>query len=192
MKNTLLLLCLLFVSCDLRTKETTPSSPLVEAARTQIGKTILYDPDYVKLAYPNGDIPLSKGVCTDVIIRALRVSKKIDLQKVIHEDMLKYFSKYPKYWGLKKTDKNIDHRRVLNIQTYFKRKGYVLKVTQNAKDYKAGDIVTCTVSGLPHIMIVSSKQNHKGIPYVIHNIGMGTRENNSLFSYKLTGHYRLK
>jgi hypothetical protein len=168
----------------------TSAPPLVVSAREQIGKTLIYDSKYVKLSYPNGDIPILRGVCTDVIIRALRKSKKIDLQKEIHEDMLRSFRYYPKIWGAKSTDKNIDHRRVPNIQTYFKRHGYSLPVTKNPKDYKAGDIVTCKVQGRPHIMIVSSKQTKKGVPYVIHNIGWGTKENNNLFTYPLDGHYR--
>ena len=170
----------------------TPAPALVRSAREQIGKTLIYDSKYVKLSYPNGDVPIVRGVCTDVVIRALRDSKKIDLQKEIHEDMLRFFSSYPKIWRAKTTDKNIDHRRVPNIKTYFKRKGYALAVTKNPKEYRAGDIVTCKVQGRPHIMIVSSKQTKDGIPYVIHNIGWGTREDNSLFKYPLDGHYRVK
>ena len=171
----------------------TPAPPLVISARTQIGKTLIYDPDYVKLSYPNGDIPLKRGVCTDVVIRALRDAKKIDLQKEVHEDMLKAFSSYPKNWGAKGTDKNIDHRRVPNLKTYFKRKGYALPITKNPKDYRAGDIVTCKVNGLAHIMLVSSRQNFDdATPYVIHNFGFGTLENNQLFSFPIDGHYRIK
>ena len=170
----------------------TPAPALVRSAREQIGKTLIYDSKYVKLSYPNGDVPIVRGVCTDVVIRALRDSKKIDLQKEIYEDMLRSFSSYPKIWRAKTTDKNIDHRRVPNIKTYFKRKGYALAVTKNPKEYRAGDIVTCKVQGRPHIMIVSSKQTKDGIPYVIHNIGWGTREDNSLFKYPLDGHYRVK
>ena len=170
----------------------TPAPALVRSARKQIGKTFIYDSKYVKLSYPNGDVPIVRGVCTDVVIRALRDSKKIDLQKEIYEDMLRSFSSYPKIWRAKTTDKNIDHRRVPNIKTYFKRKGYALAVTKNPKEYRAGDIVTCKVQGRPHIMIVSSKQTKDGIPYVIHNIGWGTREDNSLFKYPLDGHYRVK
>ena len=99
----------------------------------------MLDPKYVKLSYPNGDISLSRGVCTDVVIRALRDSLKLDLQKEIHEDMKRAFSTYPKGWGAKSTDKNIDHRHVPNLKNYFKRKGYSLAVTKDAKDYKTGD-----------------------------------------------------
>jgi len=168
-----------------------PEPTIVKSARKQIGKTLFYDSKYVGLSYPNGDIPLLRGVCTDVIIRALRDSIDLDLQKEVHEDMKKAFSTYPKIWGAKHTDKNIDHRRVPNLKNYFQRKGYALKVTKNPKDYKAGDIVTCKVQGRPHIMIVSSKETSEGIPFIIHNIGRGTQENNSLFTYTIDGHYRL-
>ena len=176
----------------LNTSKETPAPPMVKSARKQIGKTIIYDPKYRRLSYPNGDVPLDRGVCTDVVIRAMRDGMNIDLQKEVHEDMKKSFSSYPKIWGANSTDKNIDHRRVPNLKTYFKHKGYALTVTKNPKNYRAGDIVTCTVRGRPHIMIVSSKQTSAGVPFVIHNIGWGTRENHDLFTYKLDGHYRVR
>ena len=163
---------------------------VVAAARRQIGVTVGYDPAYRKIAYPGGDVPRSSGVCTDVIIRALRDARKIDLQKLVHEDMKANFSKYPRMWGLKAPDANIDHRRVPNLQCYFKRKGYALPVSKNAADYKPGDIVTVMVGGkLPHIMIVSDKKSAAGVPLALHNIGSGTQEEDVLFAYPLTGHY---
>ena len=166
---------------------------IVVAARRQIGITVGYDPAYRKIGYPGGDVPRESGVCTDVIIRALRDARKIDLQKLVHEDMKTSFSKYPQMWGLKAPDANIDHRRVPNLQCYFKRKGYALPVSKNAADYKPGDIVTVMVGGkLPHIMIVSDKKAADGTPLVIHNIGSGTKEEDCLFTYPLTGHYRMK
>lgn len=178
---------------DMSENINTPTSPIVTAARNQIGKTIMYDPSYVGLAYPGGDVPLDRGVCTDVVIRALRDSLKIDLQKLVHEDMSSAFSKYPTIWRLKKPDRNIDHRRVPNLRCYFKRKGYSLPVTEAKEDYQPGDLVTCTVpSNRPHIMIVSDKKTSDGIPLVIHNIGAGTREENRLFSFPITGHYRIE
>jgi len=166
---------------------------LVEAARWQIGKTVEYDGAYVVLSYPNGDIPIRKGVCTDVVIRALRKSKKMDLQKLVHDDMRKNFSKYPKNWGLSRTDKNIDHRRVPNLRRYFKRRGWSLPVTKKKEDYKPGDLVTCMVAkNLPHIMIVSDRKTSDGTPLVIHNIGSGVQEEALLFAFPLTGHYRIK
>ena len=171
--------------------QTSPQSNLVTASRAQIGKTTSYDPAYRKLPYPNGDVPLETGVCTDVVIRAMRSGLGLDLQKAVHEDMAANFSSYPKNWGLKAPDRNIDHRRVPNLQTYFKRRGWELALTTSPKDFQPGDIVTCTVPpNRPHIMIVSDKCLSDGTPLVIHNIGSGTKEENSLFSFKLTGHYR--
>ena len=134
-----------------------------------------------------GDVPINKGVCTDVVIRALR-HQDMDLQKLIHEDMKQNFSAYPKKWGLKSPDKNIDHRRVPNIATYFKRKGYQVKDGV----YKSGDIVTWDLgSGLVHIGIVSDKKSQSRVPLIIHNIGSGTKEENILYKFKITGHYRI-
>lgn len=167
--------------------------PLVEAARAQVGVTLSYDSAYTKLAYPNGDVPRDRGVCTDVIIRALRESKGMDLQKLVHEDMKRAFSAYPKLWRLTTTDRNIDHRRVPNLQIYFQRNQQALPPSHNPANYKPGDIVTSLVGGnLPHIMLVSDKQSAKGVPLVIHNIGRGAQEEDVLFEYPITGHYRLK
>lgn len=167
-------------------------SPIVRAARSQIGKTTIYDPAYVGLKYPGGDVPIERGVCTDVVIRALRKGASLDLQKLVHEDMKNNFSKYPKIWSLKKTDRNIDHRRVPNLSRYFERKGYSLGVSKNKEDYLAGDIVTCSVVKRPHIMIVSHNRAKDGTPLVIHNIGSGTKEENTLFAFPITGHFRIK
>ncbi|MDO5472909.1 MAG: DUF1287 domain-containing protein [Akkermansia sp.] len=165
---------------------------LPDIARRQIGVTVEYDGSYEKLSYPSGDVPIERGVCTDVVIRALR-HLGFDLQKEVHEDMKKNFSHYPKRWGLKRPDRNIDHRRVPNLQTFFKRRGRSLPVTDKAEDYKPGDLVTCLVGGnLPHIMIVSDRRNENGVPLIIHNIGCGTQEEDELFTFPLTGHYRLK
>ncbi|OYV05119.1 MAG: DUF1287 domain-containing protein [Verrucomicrobiales bacterium VVV1] len=184
----LLLACLML---PLRA-ETSPLK-LVEAARKQVGVTTMYDPAYVSLAFPNGDVPIERGVCTDVVIRAFRSGLSQDLQKLVNEDMRGNFSAYPKHWGLSKPDKNIDHRRVPNLQTYFKRKGWSLTVTKTATDYQPGDIVTCTVPpNLPHVMIVSDKKGSDQTPLVVHNIGRGAQEEECLFTYPLTGHYRVK
>lgn len=165
---------------------------LIDAARKQIGVTTSYDPAYVVLSYPGGDVPKNRGVCTDVIIRALRDGLGMDLQKSVHEDMQKNFSSYPKNWGLTKPDKNIDHRRVPNLQTYFRRHFTSLKPSQQAGSYRVGDLVTSMLPGnLPHIMIVSNKTTKEGTPLVIHNIGRGAVEEDCLFRYPITGHYRL-
>jgi uncharacterized protein YijF (DUF1287 family) len=165
--------------------------PIVTAARGQIGHTISYDPAYRSLEYPGGDVPIESGVCTDVVIRALRKSLQIDLQKLIHEDMKAHFQKYPKIWGLKSTDRNIDHRRVPNMRTYFSRSDWEIEVPSDFKDYQPGDLVTCIVPpNLPHIMIVSDKSGTDGRPLVIHNIGSGAREEDRLADFKITGLYR--
>jgi uncharacterized protein len=166
---------------------------LIKAARAQEGVTLFYDGTYKTLNYPNGDVEPLFGVCTDVIIRALRTSMNMDLQVLIHEDMRMNFQRYPKTWGLKIPDKNIDHRRVPNIQTYLARFHYQLPVTQEPTDYLPGDIVTSLIGNkLPHIMLVSDRHVADNIPWVIHNIGRGAREENALFNYPITGHYRLK
>ena len=168
-------------------------SPIVRAARSQIGVTVAYDSGYVGLSYPGGDLDRAKGVCTDVIIRALRDAIGMDLQRLVHEDMKKSFAVYPKIWGLRKPDRNIDHRRVPNLMTYLKRRGCSVAVTRNAEDYLPGDLVACTVGrNLPHIMIVSDRTVRGGGAMVIHNIGAGTQEEDLLFAFPLTGHYRIK
>ena len=159
-------------------------SIVVEGAKRQVGKTLSYDPAYRRIAYPNGDVPLETGVCTDVVIRAYRHAG-VDLQVLVHEDMKANFSAYPRNWGLRKPDTNIDHRRVPNLATFFKRKGASLPVTNRAADYRPGDIVTWRLaSGVPHIGIVAGPRQ------VVHNIGSGARMEDVLFAYQLTGHYR--
>jgi uncharacterized protein len=166
---------------------------LVSAARAQIGRTVRYDPAYRTLQYPGGDVPVETGVCADVVVRALRDGLKLDLQKLVHEDMERNFSRYPRNWGLTRPDPNIDHRRVLNLQVFFTRRDWTLPISVTPRDYQAGDLVTCTVPPhLPHIMVVSDKTNAVGRPLVIHNIGAGTQEEDRLFDFKITGHYRVK
>ena len=165
---------------------------VVAAARAQIGRTVSYDPAYRKLGYPNGDVAAETGVCSDVVVRALR-AQGMDLQKEVHEDMTAHFSAYPRNWGLKKADRNIDHRRVPNLMTYFKRKGYSISVSKKGEDYVAGDIVTWVLPrGLTHIGVVSDRKAVNGTPLIIHNIGAGAQEEDLLFAYKVTGHYRVR
>lgn len=164
---------------------------LVTAAREQVGVTLSYDPAYRRLSYPNGDVPLTTGVCTDVIIRALR-QQGLDLQQAVHQDMRANFRLYPKNWGLSRPDSNIDHRRVPNLMTWFKRQGWALPLGQEAERYRPGDIVTWDLGGgLTHIGIISDRQAGSGVPLVLHNIGRGTQEEDILFSFKITGHYRI-
>jgi len=164
---------------------------LVASARKQIGVTISYDPAYRQLDYPGGDAPKHTGVCTDVVIRALR-EQGVDLQKEVHEDMKANFNAYPKKWGLKKPDRNIDHRRVPNIMTYFRRKGFSRVESAKAEHFASGDVVAWDLgSGVTHIGIVSDRRSPKGTPTVIHNIGRGTQEEDILFEFKIIGHYRV-
>lgn len=163
---------------------------LVQAAMERTRHTVRYDPAYVRLDYPGGDVPADTGVCTDEIIRSYR-KLGIDLQKLVHEDMKRAFAAYPKIWRLKSTDKNIDHRRVPNLQTFFKRRGASLPVTQNAADYRPGDLITCTVPlNLPHIAIVVPAPDGGTTSWIVHNIGQGPKCENRLFEFPLTGHYR--
>jgi uncharacterized protein len=155
--------------------------------------TVHYDPAYVRIAYPNGDVPANTGVCTDEIIRSYR-TLGIDLQKEVHQDMLQNFSAYPnqRRWQLAHTDTNIDHRRVPNLQVFFSRKGKSLPITPRAEDYLPGELVTWDLGGgIPHIGIVVNKKSPDGHRFLIeHNIGAGPRLEDALFSWKITGHYR--
>ncbi len=167
----------------------TAGAQLVVAARKQVGVTTGYDPRYVGIGYPGGDVPIATGVCSDVVVRALR-GLGIDLQVRIHQDMKANFSKYPKKWGLKKPDTNIDHRRVPNIATYFTRRGYSLPVTLQASDYLPGDVVAMKIP-VDHIGIVSDRKTADGVPLVIHNVGNGAQEEDVLFAWRIVGHYRV-
>ena len=166
---------------------------LVTAARQQVGVTVVYDGSYRVLAYPGGDLPVERGVCTDVIVRALRVARSLDLQKLVHEDMVAHFQDYPsrRRWGLTRPDTNIDHRRVPNLRVYFERAGFAKPVSAQAADYLPGDLVTWDLGGgIPHIGIISDRRAVTGAPLVIHNIGAGAREEDMLFRFKIIGHYR--
>ena len=159
-------------------------------AKKQIGVTVSYDPTYRKLGFPRGDVLQETGVCTDVVVRAYRL-QNIDLQQLINVDMTSNFSAYPKTWGLKSTDKNIDHRRVPNIETYLERHGKTLSTSDKAS-FQTGDIVSWRLpnGNLPHIGVVSDKNASDGTPLIIHNIGRGTQEENILFAYPIKGHFR--
>ena len=168
------------------------SARLVHDARSQIGVTTSYDPAYRVLPFPMGDVPAHTGVCTDVVVRAYR-RQGIDLQALVNQGMRTAFAVYPRKWGLRAPDRNIDHRRVPNLQVFFTRHGQKLPVTQWAADYQAGDLVTWMLPGnLPHIGIVSHKRSASGTPLVIHNIGRGTQEEDVLFAFPITGHYRYR
>lgn len=164
---------------------------VIDAAIDQIGKTTSYDPSYQKLDYPNGDVPIETGVCSDVIIRAFRKAN-VDLQKDVHEDMQANFSAYPTRWGLKSPDANIDHRRVPNLETYFARKGKSQAITNRVDDFHPGDLVTWDMgTGQDHIGMVSNVWYKPSQRYlIVHNIGAGTRMEDVMFAWKITGHYR--
>jgi uncharacterized protein len=161
---------------------------LVAAARSQIGVTTSYDPAYVGLSFPGGDVDETTGVCSDVVVRALR-GLGIDLQERVNLDMLAHFDEYPTKWGLSSPDPNIDHRRVPNLATYFARRGYEQPVTNDPANYEPGDIVWIKLP-LDHTGIVSDR-TIGGRPLLIHNVGQGAREEDVLFSWKIVGHYRV-
>lgn len=166
------------------------ATKLANAALDRTKNVVRYEPAYVRLPYPGGDVPEGTGVCTDEVIRAYR-ALGFDLQKLVHEDMKPNFSAYPKNWGLKKPDTNIDHRRVPNLQTFLKRRKASLPVTDNPADYKPGDLITCTVPPhLPHIALVVPSPDGGERPWIVHNIGRGPRLEDRLFEFPLTGHYR--
>lgn len=166
---------------------------LVAAAVERTHHSVRYDPAYVRIPYPDGDVPSDTGVCTDEIIRVYR-AVGVDLQKEVHEDMLRNFSAYPdeRRWHLAHTDTNIDHRRVPNLMVFFARKGEVLPITTQTNDYAPGDLVTWDLGGnIPHIgIVVDSKSRQTGRYLVVHNIGRGPQMEDVLFSWRITGHYR--
>ena len=164
---------------------------LSDAAIERTSHIVIYSGAYRKLDYPGGDLPAMFGVCTDVVVRAYR-AVGIDLQKEVHEDMKSNFSRYPNNWGLTKTDTNIDHRRVPNLQTFFTRKGQSLAKSRDPEDYITGDIVSWILpNNMTHIGIVVDELNpDKKRPMIVHNIGLGPKMDDILFKYTITGHYR--
>ena len=196
-----LAVALVFVS-TLAWAQTRPTAPaarqefltkLVAAAVERTHHTVRYDPAYVRIPYPGGDVPADTGVCTDEIIRAYR-AVGVDLQKEVHEDMERNFSAYPRRWQWLSwhTDPNIDHRRVPNLMVFFSRKGETLPITQRAEDYAPGDLVTWDLGrNVPHIGIVVDQKSRASGRYMLeHNIGQGPKIEDVLFNWKITGHYR--
>jgi uncharacterized protein YijF (DUF1287 family) len=165
---------------------------LVNSAIEQTRYTFSYDASYVKLDYPGGDVPRDRGVCSDVIVRAFR-GAGVDLQKEVHEDMAKNFGSYPDRWGARKPDTNIDHRRVLNLMTYFDRLGKSVPITKRAADYLPGDVVAWELDNrLLHIGLVSDAVAPEPQTYlVVHNIGAGAKLEDVVVSWKIIGHYRM-
>ena len=183
---------LLFVGEYTYSQETFYDKFIIAAISLTIDR-VVYDPGYFSIDYPNGDVPSNKGVCTDVVIRAYR-KVGIDLQKEVHEDMKSNFNAYPNLWGLKSTDKNIDHRRVPNLMTYFERHGESLVTSSKPQDYNPGDIVCWNLGGaITHIGIVINQKSADGVRYkVVHNIGAGQVAEDMLLDYKIIGHYRFE
>ena len=192
--RTIIFLIITLLSTNITFSQTTFFSQLADSAFTLTKDKVVYDPSYVQISYPNGDVPANTGVCTDVIIRAYR-KLGIDLQKEVHEDMKANFNDYPKIWGLSQPDKNIDHRRVPNLMVFFTRFGTVKKISQNSSDYQPGDIVCWDLNGrgLTHIGIVSKKKSKdEKRNLIIHNIGGGQVLEDCLFDWKIIGHYNYK
>ncbi len=163
---------------------------VTEAAQAQTKERVVYDGRYVRLAYPGGDVPAGTGVCTDVVIRAYRKAG-LDLQVAVHEDMKRNFSVYPKKWGRREPDTNIDHRRVPNLMTFFERRGAALPMTRRAADYKPGDVVAWDLGGgVTHIGVVVADPLGAAKPLIVHNIGAGPKREDVLFDWKVIGHYR--
>lgn len=183
--------CLLTLAC-INANAASFEEDIVSALLERTTHDVAYDGSYRSIGYPGGDVPENVGVCTDVIIRSYR-KLGIDLQKLVHEDMQNNFTLYPskRIWGLNKPDKNIDHRRVPNLQAYFERHANVLSKSNKVSDYKTGDIVTWMLPGnLPHIgMVINESSQDTGNPLIVHNIGRGPQKSDMLFDYKITGHY---
>lgn len=165
------------------------AAALIAAARRQIGVTRAYDPAYSVLAFPNGDVPRGRGVCTDVVIRAYRDALSLDLQSEVHRDMARTFSAYPRRWGLRRPDRNIDHRRVPNLEVFWDRAGARLPLG----GWQPGDVFSSLVGErLPHTGVISDRLSPLGNPMVIHNIGRGTQEEDILAAGRMTGRFRWK
>lgn len=193
MKKYILLLALAAAAFSGHAQETFYAQ-LADSALVLTRDRVVYDPAYFSIGYPNGDVPADRGVCTDVVIRAYR-KLGIDLQKEVHEDMKANFSLYPKNWGLRSTDRNIDHRRVPNLMVFFNRHGTVKAKSQNADDYQPGDLVCWDLNsrGMTHIGIVSHRRSRDGQrPLIIHNIGGGQVLADCLFEFTIIGHYQYK
>lgn len=173
--------------------DTAFAQALIQAAVAQTSTPVTYDGSYRRIPYPGGDVPASIGVCTDLIVRAYR-AVGVDLQVRVHEDMRAAFGSYPQLWGLSRADSNIDHRRVPNLQTYFRRRGAQLSISRDAGDYLPGDLVTWILPGnLPHIGLVTDRRSADGERLlIVHNIGRGPEIEDMLFGYPISGHYRYR
>lgn len=182
------------LTCAPLAQANTFADKLDQAALARLNAKVRYDGRYVRIPYPNGDVPADMGVCTDVVIRSYR-SLGIDLQALVHQDMAKHFALYPsqRLWGLSRADTNIDHRRVPNLQVFFQRHGQALGVSSDPTRFRPGDLVTWMLPGrLPHIGIVTHRKTSAGVPLIVHNIGRGPELSDALLAYDMTGHYRYR
>jgi uncharacterized protein YijF (DUF1287 family) len=178
------------VGADRAPAATGKAGKLIAAARAQIGVTVRYDSAYTPLAFPGGDVPRERGVCTDVVIRAYRDALGIDLQALVNADMREEFSAYPRIWGLRGPDRSIDHRRVPNLRIWLTRQGAALPIPADAAGWRPGDIFTSLVDRTgTHIGLVSDRRGSNGW-LIVHNIGAGTREEDGLAAWPITGRYR--
>ena len=164
---------------------------LARAAFEQTKGKVVYDPAYFKLAYPGGDPPAGRGVCTDVVVRAYR-TLGVDLQVAVHEDMARSFDAYPDLWRRGMPDANIDHRRVPNLMVFFARKGAALPLSTRPADYRPGDVVAYDLGGgVTHVGVVSERRSADGErPLLVHNIGAGPKLEDVLFAWTVVGHFR--
>ena len=187
MKKLLLIIFLTIFVLSNEVKTTGKLKKFIDSARAQVGVTLIYDPKYVRIKYPMGDIPKVRGVCTDVVVRAFR-GIGIDLQKEIYIDKKRNPKRYKGLYYTDRLDPNIDHRRVKNLQAYFAAKGFRV----NDK-FKPGDIVVWKLPGsnLDHIGICSDKLNKNGEPLIIHNVGAGAQEEDVLREYNIVDHFRV-
>ncbi len=192
MKRSFQVLLFLALACAVSAQSDADrfAEQLSEAALSLTEQTVSYDPGYYAIAYPNGDVPAGRGVCSDVVIRAYR-AMDIDLQKEVHEDMLAHFDLYPDIWGLSRPDSNIDHRRVPNLMKYFERYGDEKLISGSADDYSSGDIVCWNLGGaVTHIGIIAELRSDDGLrPMVVHNIGGGQVLEDCLFDFRIIAHY---
>ncbi len=184
------ILSLILMILGFQTARADFSRDLAMAAEDRANHRVTYDPKYVSIPYPNGDVPADTGVCTDVVVRSYR-AMGIDLQRLVHEDMKRNFRKYPKIWGLKRPDPNIDHRRVPNLEMFLTRRGASLPISTDPSKFLPGDVVTWRMrDGQPHMGIVSTRKSRDGVPLIAHNIGAGPQVENMLFALKIHGHFR--
>src|SRR3954451_4488163 len=150
---------------------------LLAAANDRPNHPVRYDPGYVKISYPNGDVPSDTGVCSDEIIRIYR-AVGIDLQKAVHEDIVANPSAYPHKakWLQLRPDTNIDQRRVPNLAVYLARKGESLSTTERSS-FLPGDVVVWQLpNGRDHIGMVVDKKSLIGTYLAEHNIGEGPKD----------------